>query len=632
MCGICGIIRKDGQLVEKQQIVKMCSTIVHRGPDDEGIFISGSIGFGIRRLKIIDLDTGHQPIHNEDESIWVVLNGEIYNFQELRESLEKNGHRFYTRSDTEVIVHLYEDYGDKALEYLNGMFGIALWDARKKRLLLARDRLGIKQLYYYENDKYLIFGSEIKALLDNKDINRDIDYEALSDYFSLQYVPCPHTIYASIKKLPPACNLSISSGEKKTRIEKYWKLEYKPPYLTGKDAIDAIDSELQKAVKYQMISDVPLGAYLSGGTDSSLLVAMMANASQLPVETFSIIWGRESQVFDEREYARFVSDQYHTNHHEFLVEPNFEEVADNIIQGFDEPFADESAIPNYYIARETRKHVTVALSGLGGDEMSAGYERYLGIKLLHYYKILPDRARASISKALHLLPDPDSGWPWIERLKRFVTLTDYPIEDCYFNISSKINQSDKQSLFTPETLERIGLEYTPARYFREYVNECNTPDELNKMLYIDMNTYMVDQLLVLSDRMSMAHSLELRVPYLDHNLVEKFASIDPFMKLRFFEKKYLLKKVAERYFPKRFIYRKKMGFSSPIVIWLRNDLEKYMLSLLNRKSIEKTGILNPYVVERFISEHRTRRHNHDMKLWTIMMFMLWYDTYYSKIY
>lgn len=631
MCGICGIFRKDDNPVDHHDLRRMCDAMVHRGPDDEGYFSSGHVGLGMRRLKIIDLETGHQPIHNEDGSIWVVLNGEIYNYPELRASLERKSHRFYTRSDTEVIVHLYEEYGDKFLDRLNGMYCFALWDEREKRLMISRDRLGVKQIHYYEDEQQIVFGSELKTILSLNGISREMNYQALSDYFSLQYIPAPHTIYKGIQKLPPACSLIIDGSG--AAVRRYWALEYDDNALSGKDAVEAVDASLRQSIQRQMISDVPLGAYLSGGIDSSLLVAIMAGFSELPVETFSIIWDSGAKNFDERGYARFVAEKYRTNHHEFLVKPDIEEVMDSIVGGFDEPFADDSAIPNYYIARETRKYVTVALSGLGGDEMSAGYERYLGMKALYFYRRMPAKLRSGfISSFIQGIPDSKTGNPWIERMKRFVRISDLPFAESYFRLSSKIDPADKVRLFTRETQEKIEYAYSTSAHFKKFYDECTSSEAVNRMLFIDMNTYMVDQLLVLSDRMSMAHSLELRVPFLDHLLVETFAKVQPSMKLKGIVKKYLLKKVSERYFPKNFIYRKKMGFSSPMVLWLRNDLKSYMLHLLNRKSIQQTGILNPDIVERYVNEHVQARHNHDMKLWSIMMFMLWYNRYIERVY
>jgi len=608
----------------------MCNVLEHRGPDDEGYYTSLHIGLGMRRLKIIDLETGHQPIYNEDKSIWVVLNGEIYNYRELRDDLEARGHIFYTRSDTEVITHLYEEHGEKLVTFLNGMFGLALWDSNKEKLFIARDRLGIKQIYYAEDDTSFVFGSEIKAILALPGNDREIDYEALSDYFSLQYIPAPRSIFRGIRKLPPACTLTIDSEG--SVVRKYWDLHYDKEGISGKDAVDLIDQDLQRSVMYQMISDVPLGAYLSGGIDSSLLVAMMANVSDRPIETFSIIWDQGSKAFDERRYSRFVVEKYRTNHHEFLVKPEVEDVMDTIVRSFDEPFADDSAVPNYYIARETRRHVTVALSGLGGDEMSAGYERYLGMKFLRYYRLIPAKIRREFMRLVHKVPDSKSGSLWIERIKRFARISDLPFAESYYTISSKLDPAEKPMLFTTDVLEKIRHAYKTADLFHNLSRKLSGADELNQMLYMDMNTYMVDQLLVLSDRMSMAHSLELRVPYLDHHLVESFARVDSSMKIRGPVKKYLLKKVAERYFPNRFIYRKKMGFSSPMVLWLRGELKPYMIAILDRKCIERTGILNPGTILRYVQEHLERKHNHDMILWSTMMFMLWYNAYVDKIY
>jgi len=630
MCGICGIFDREKRVPDLEDLRRMCEVMVHRGPDDEGYYTSDHVGLGMRRLKIIDLETGHQPIHNEDKTIWVILNGEIYNFLELRSKLEALGHKFYTRSDTEVIAHLYEEYGEDSVSLLNGMFGFALWDVNNEKLFIARDRLGIKQIYYAEDGERFVFGSEIKTILAMPGINREINYEAICDFFSLQYIPAPRTAFRCIKKLPPACNLTIDYKGKV--IKKYWDLQYDENGVSDAEAVDFIDQELQRAVRYQMISDVPLGAYLSGGIDSSLLVAMMAQASDRPVETFSILWDQGGEAFDERTYSRFVVEKFKTNHHEFLVKPQVEEIMDAIVQSFDEPFADDSAVPNYYIAHETRKHVTVALSGLGGDEMSAGYERYLGMRLLRYYRYLPAIMRREIIRIVNRIPDPDSGSLWVERIKRFSMISDLPFARSYYAISSKLNPNEKPMLFTAEALEKIGNDYDTGAIFDHLSGIVTHAHELNQMLFIDMNTYMVDQLLVLSDRMSMAHSLELRVPYLDHHLVESFARVHPTMKLRGPIKKYLLKKVAERYFPKGFIYRKKMGFSSPMVVWLRGDLKPYMLALLDKKHIAKTGILNPESVQGYVRMHLERRRNYDMLIWSIMMFMLWYDSYIDKIY
>ena len=464
MCGICGIVSKKNVSINSEEIGKMCSTLVHRGPDDEGIYTSDSIGLGMRRLKVIDLDTGHQPVHNENKTIWIVFNGEIYNYQELRKTLEQLGHSFYTKSDTEVIIHLYEEYGVNAPKYLNGMFCFAIWDSNKQQILIARDRLGIKQLYFYEDEQQIIFGSEIKAILSNSTVEKNLNIKAFRDYFSFLYVPAPHTIYSKINKLPPASTMLIRDG--KIKISKYWSLKYDENYLSGKDAINCIIEQLTKSIKYRMISDVPIGAYLSGGIDSSIIVAIMSSLTTKPIETFSIIWDQASGAFDERKYAKEVSCIYNTNHHEFLVKPDIEEITTNIIECFDEPFADASAIPNYYLAKETKKFVTVALSGLGGDEMAAGYERYLGMKLAKYFNFIPYFLRENvIKKFVANMPDSKQGRHFNNRLKRFVSTCQYPFIDRYFNIVSTFTNDYKNSLFDKSVLDN---DNSSVEYFNKY--------------------------------------------------------------------------------------------------------------------------------------------------------------------
>ena len=632
MCGICGIIGKNGSTVDTDDIRKMCNSIYHRGPDDEGIFVYQNIGLGMRRLKIIDLETGNQPIYNEDKSLCIIFNGEIYNYRELKTDLQSIGHKFYTKSDTEVILHLYEEYGSHAPEYLNGMFCFAIWDSHKRQVFIARDRIGIKQLYYSENQNGIIFGSEIKAILCNKSVNRKMNSDAVNDYFSFLYVPSPNTIYSGIKKLPPACYMLIKDS--KIQIKKYWKLNYNESgYISGKEAIDGTIQVLTKSIESRMISDVSLGAYLSGGIDSSIIVALMSELTNFPVETFSIKWGENTSSFDETHYARMVSEQYDTNHHEFLVKPDIEEVTDSIVGCFDEPFADSSAIPNYYLAKETKKIVTVALSGLGGDEMAAGYERYLGMKIAKHYNLVPKIFRKEIIKKLvNKIPDSKDGSHINHRLKRFVNTSELPFIERYFNIITTIDENEKRDLFTKDFLNTITTKCEAIRYFERYDQECDLKNNLNRILYLDLNTYLVDDLLTLTDRTSMAHSLEVRVPFLDHNLVEYFAQIDPSLKIMLFSKKYILKKIAERYLPKNLIYRKKMGFSVPLVLWFRGELKNYVKHVLNKKSIEKTNIINYKIIDKILQEHFSGKANFDEKIWSMIIFMLWYNQYIDKIY
>ena len=630
MCGICGLINKDGNNVEVTKISRMCGSMVHRGPDDEGVFAFESFGIGMRRLKIIDLNTGNQPIHNEDNTIWVVFNGEIYNYLELRETLLSLGHIFYTKSDTETIIHLYEEYGKNCVDHLNGMFCFAIVDTIKKEMFIARDRLGIKQLYYYEDDSIFIFGSEIKVILNELDTKQSINYKSIDDYFSFLYIPQDRTAFAKIKKLSPA--FWLHSKDNKTTQCRYWKTNYTSTKWSEQEAIEITDGKIRTAIERQMISDVPLGAYLSGGVDSSIIVAMMSSMISKPVETFSIIWDKSSVAYDEREYARIVSDLYKTNHHEFLVKPDVEEVIGNIINGFDEPFADASAIPNYYIAKETRKFVTVALSGLGGDEIAGGYERYLGMKVMGFYNKMPGIFRSSLKTFIQKMPDSKKGSNTNERLKKFAQSSEYDFVNRYYNVITTLTDSEKYNLYSQKLKSHLDGCSKPVDCFQTLFTECNSNDPLNKQLYIDQNTYLVDELLVLSDRMSMAHSLELRVPYLDHTLVEHFAQMNTNLKLHNFSKKYILKKIAEKYLPKKIIYRRKKGFSVPLVLWFRNELKSYMNHILNEKSINKTGLFNYSEVKNIVDQHVGGMRNNDEKIWALMVFLLWYDKFIEKIF
>jgi len=631
MCGICGIIRKDNASPNRDLIEKMCNAMIHRGPDDSGIHVDGMSGLGMRRLQIIDLHTGHQPVFNEDKTIWIVFNGEIYNYQELRQLLLNKKHVFSTQTDTEVILHLYEEYGENCVDYLNGMFCFAIWNKNKNELFIARDRLGIKQLYYYEDSSVFIFGSEIKVVLAALNKACTINYQAISDYLSLLYIPAPLTVYQEINKLPPAHSVSLSNG--KTVIKKYWKISYCEIETNEQSLINNLSEQIRKAVSLQMISDVPLGAFLSGGVDSSLLVANMARLSSKPVETFSVLWGEDGAEFDERIFSRMVSKQYKTSHHEFLVEPNIEEIVDGLIGAFDEPFADESAIPNFYLCRETRKHVTVALSGLGGDEIAGGYERYLGMKFMNYYNFLPNFIKKNIVNSLvKRLPDSKTGNHFVNRLKRFAAFSDLSYTKGYYSFVSEFSDADKYNVWGNKIIDNLSKTYSTYSYFEQYAMQSNGPNDLNKLLCIDQNTYLVDDLLVLSDRMSMQHSLEMRVPFLDHTLVEAFAKIPQRYKIHGNEKKYILKKIAETMLPRELIYRRKKGFSVPLVLWFRGKLKPYVEKILNEDSVNKTGLLNSNTVKLLLNEHFAGKENHDEKIWSMICLMLWYDKYIDTLY
>lgn len=626
MCGITGIYHLDGKRIDPALLKRMCDAMVHRGPDDEGTYVNGNVGIGMRRLSIIDLSSGHQPIANEDESVWVVLNGEIYNFPELRAELERRGHTFRTHSDTETIVHLYEDHGDACVRHLNGMFCFALWDDRRKRLLIARDRIGEKQLYYSLKNNRLTFGSEIKCVLQSPDVSRDMDLTALDAYLTYLYVPSPDTIFRDVKELPAAHTLVADKDG--VHLSRYWELEYEIDRAASPDEFAArFGTQFERAVKSRMLSDVPLGALLSGGIDSSAVVAVMSRHSAAPVHTFCIGYGEEGAHYDERRYAKVVADQYATEHREFVVKPSIVELIPELVRFFDQPFADSSAVANYYVFRETRKHVTVVLSGLGGDEVGAGYERYLGVRLQHYYKMLPRFVREKmVAKVVARLPDSKKGRRLIERVKRFVDAGTLPVDRAYFDYVSAFKAGHKRDLYTPALREAIGARDAKSAYDR-YFAHPGIEDDLNRALYVDLMMYLPNDLLTLTDRMSMAHSIEARAPFIDYKLVEFMATVPPEYKLRGLTKKYLLKKAFEGILPNEILHRRKQGFTIPLTVWFRNELNPFLREVLSKERIERLGLFHWSKVEALLDEHVQSRQNHHSRIWSLLMFMIWHDLY-----
>jgi asparagine synthase (glutamine-hydrolysing) len=618
MCGIAGKLNPSGEPVSPAEIHAMCNTIVHRGPDDEGIYVSGPVGLGMRRLSIIDLSGGKQPIHNEDRSVWVVLNGEIYNFPQLRSELESRGHCFYTRSDTEVIVHLYEEHGSACVEKLRGMFAFALYDERKQQLLLVRDRLGKKPLYYSAcSNGSLLFGSEIKALLTaDPELNKP-DLGALLNYFCFGYVPDPASAFQPIRKLPPGHLLEFCQGS--IRVERYWDLTrfglYSP--ASEEECLEELEALLSDSVKMRLISDVPLGAFLSGGVDSSLVVAMMARHSSRPVKTFSI--GFTSPDFDESGYARLLAQRFETEHCELTLEPDFEELLPQLLASMDEPFADSSLLPTYYVAQLARRHVTVALSGDGGDELFAGYDRY-GIALRrrrfdwapqwmgrlfrdHLYATLPNSLKGSRFLYNASLPD---GLRYVD------------------SVSYVSAQQRDRALFSEEFLAQIRALEAPSAGFASHLESISGADGLSRLQYLDIKTYLPGDVLTKVDRMSMAVSLEVRCPLLDHVWVEHAAALKPEWKLRMGEPKYILKKLAERMgVPPELLYRPKQGFAVPLVHWMRNQLRRDLLQLLLEPQTIQRGYFNREAVARVIHEHTTGRRDHSGSLWVLLVFELW---------
>ncbi len=627
MCGICGvIIPNQDRRMDKSVLKRMTDSLKHRGPDDEGFFINDFVGIGHRRLSIIDLAGGHQPIYNEDKSKLIVFNGEIYNFQENREFLLKKGHQFRTSSDTEVILHLYEEFGTSCVEKLRGMFAFAIYDIKEKTLFLARDRLGIKPLYYYFYNGKFIFGSEIKAILEYDDVNIDIDIEALSDYLSYLYIPAPKSIFKHVKKLAAGHWLLLKNEN--LIIQKYWDLQFETNNsLSENEWTEKLQSLLEESIKVRLISEVPLGAFLSGGLDSSLVVSIMAGLKQEPVITNSI--GFKEKEFNEIDYAREVSNLFNTEHHEYFVNPLNVEILDKLAWFYDEPFADSSALPTYFVSKMTRENVKVALSGDGGDENFAGYRRYYFDYLENELRMkIPSFLKISIIKLL-ALAYPKADWlPQIFRAKTLLTNISLDHAEAYFNSMTHFNYNKKSKLLNPDVLYDLN-DYDSFLLFRNHFDNSDDCDDLSRIQYLDIKTYLVDDILTKVDRASMANSLEVRVPLLDHKFMELVAQIPAHFKLRGKTGKYLFKKFAETKLPHQIIHRKKTGFSIPLDSWFRNELKFVFEEEVINTTSPINNILNKNYIRELWRNHQNKMNNYGVQLWTILMFEKWYQNFIS---
>jgi asparagine synthase (glutamine-hydrolysing) len=623
MCGIAGFVGGRSDTASAEQVRQMCQTIVHRGPDDEGVYARGPAGLGMRRLSIIDVSGGRQPIHNEDQTIWVVFNGEIYNFPELRAELEQRGHKFYTHSDTEVIVHLYEDLGAQCVKKLRGMFAIALYDERKQSLLLARDRLGKKPLSYALDGSRLYFGSEIKAILAVAPHLAEVDPEGVLQFFYYDYIPDPLTAYRRIQKLPPGHLLTFEKGS--VRVEQYWDLpQYGTNQIASEDeCLNELERRLAEAVRIRLISDVPLGALLSGGVDSSIVVALMARASSSPVKTFSI--GFENEDFSELQYAKIVAKRFGTDHHEQVVKPNLWETLQKLTGMMEEPFGDSSMVPTYHVSAMARRHVTVALAGDGGDELFAGYDRYaIHLKRRSY---VPGWAGEQFRR--YIYPHLPSGLPG-RRMSWNVSL---PSRDRYLDAVSFLPACHRErAMFSPDFLEQASRLPDPMEKFREYYDHGPAKDPLSRLLYLDTKTYMTADVLAKVDRMSMAASLEVRAPILDHEFVEWVAGLPAGWKYRNGTKKYLLKKLAERLgIPREVLDRRKQGFAMPLVHWMRQEMKDELREiLLDPRSLQR-GYFKPNAVRAVVEEHISGKRNHPGVLWQMLVFELWHRNFLERM-
>jgi asparagine synthase (glutamine-hydrolysing) len=623
MCGIAGFADRNARVGDAAGAERdfallhaMCDVIRHRGPDDEGIHVEPGVGLGMRRLSIIDLSTGHQPIHNEDRRIWIVFNGEIYNYRELRCDLEARGHAFYTSSDTETIVHAFEQWGSDAFRRLRGMFGLAIWDGRSRELWLARDRSGIKPLYYAEADGRLYFGSELKSVLAGAPIDRRLDPTSLDHFLSFLYTPRDRSILEGVRKLPPGHWLRWSAG--RISVEPYWRIASEETFNGSEsDAVDALHGVLADAVKSHLVSDVPLGAFLSGGIDSSIVVGLMAQASSR-VTTFSI--GFDEPEFDELPYARTVARHFGTDHHEFVVRPDAVTILDRLIGHFDEPFADASAIPTWYVSEIARQHVTVVLSGDGGDELFGGYDRYLPHPRVAAFDRLPIPGKSRLAAvAWPMLPHGTRGKNYLRHVSR-------GDEGRYLDSVAFFQADEKRAMLSPDIQRALGG-YDSERMLARHFERFATLPMHARMMRFDFETYLPEDVLTKVDRMSMAHSIESRVPLLDNEVIDLASSLPASLKIRDGRRKHVLKEVAARFLPHEILERRKQGFGVPIGSWFRGNLRDLFHDVLLSPRTRQRGYFSTPFVDRIVREHLSATRDHTLRLWQLLVFELWQRQY-----
>lgn len=620
MCGIAGIVDLE-RPPQEPLLTRMCAVIEHRGPDGRGTFLDRSVALGIQRLAIIDVDGGDQPIFNEDESIAVVMNGEIYNHELLRRDLEASGHSFRTRADTEVLVHLYEEHGDRLVEHLRGMFAFALWDARGQRLLCARDRVGKKPFFFTRRGSRFSFASEVRSLLQDPELRREVDPQAIDAYLAFQYVPHPLSAFRGVSKLPPACTLVVEQGREE--IKRYWTLEYSPKSsgVPRAELEERLWELLREATRIRLMSEVPLGAFLSGGIDSSAVVAAMAEASSEPVKTFSI--GFEEPTFDEVSYARLVAERFGTDHHEFQVRPEALEIMPRLARHYGEPFADPSAIPSFYLAQMTGRHVTVALNGDGGDESFAGYGRYARSQLIGHLDWLPRRLQRAAPQLVAVLGPGGREGSLRARTRRLADALAMNDWQRYARTLTAFDRQQRDALLLPEL--RAELEACRGEKILDRSwHQSRAEHSVDRMLDVDIATYLPGDLLPKVDIATMAYSLEARSPFLDQELMEFAATLPAEMKLDGSDGKAILKSALRDVLPSAVLDRPKMGFGVPLVSWFRNELRDLPAERLLDPAAFARGYFQRPAIERLITEHQQGLADHSLRLWTLLALETWH--------
>lgn len=630
MCGIYGIrdLRQHTDAIPSV-LAAMGAIIEHRGPDDSGQYVAPGIGLGMRRLSIIDVSGGHQPIANEDETVWVVMNGEIYNYRKLRSQMESRGHRFRTQSDTEVIVHLYEDYGAELFRHLRGMFGLAIWDLKSQRLILGRDRLGEKPLYVRREPNRLLFASELKSILQLEDVPRRMNFPALHEFLALGYVSAPLTMIEGVEKLLPGHYLISEHGN--VSVQKYWDVPVgNTDRRSEDDWICLVRQKLLETIEAQLISDVPLGAFLSGGIDSSTIVAAMARVTGRPVKTYSIGYDGDQSYYNELPYAKLVAQAFATEHHEIVVRPDVSELLPKLIWHLDEPIADSACLTTYLVSQLARKSVKVILSGVGGDELFGGYRRYLGDSLQRWYRHVPSPVRRKLLPSLlrRLPKDRTSAWKdYVRYAAAFVKTAELDSFSRYTSYVTLLSPDAQSNMLLPGTANVPDCGAASPGTLARYFSDCSDSDLLNHTIYVDLKTSLPDDLLALTDRMSMAASVECRAPLVDFELVELASRMPSSLKVRGFTLKYLLKKAVTPWLPKEITTRKKRGFGAPVGGWLRRGMNPLLSDLLSEEQVRRRGLFQWTGIQDLISAHTEQRSDHTDHLFALIALELWCRAY-----